>query len=82
MTNKFCKDCRYFQEVEKSEWHNGWIDTNSKCAAPLPDVIMGNEAFKTTGQDGTGCNTAYNMRISGPCGFEGHLFEPKEQGFV
>jgi hypothetical protein len=79
MKNKFCKDCRHFQEVAKSDKR---IDTGSRCAAPLPDIIMGNDPFKMTDNAGTGCNSAYNMRVCGPCGLEGHLFEPKEQGFV
>ena len=74
---KCCIECRYYAdpypEEERSDYWDGVRRHKAKCAADVPDIIMGHIKPAVPG----GCNECWTMRMSGPCGIEGRYWEAK-----
>lgn len=69
-TGPFCKDCRH-HVVEPP--YAGSVDVvfGGTCLVEIPDFTQGLHPRKEAAQ------SAYMMRMNGPCSFKGYLFEPK-----
>lgn len=68
----FSPDTRFDDEPDDKYWNHTHMH-RQRCRMELPDVVTGR-----TPVDLSDMNTCWNMRVMGPCGLKGVLFEARD----